>query len=111
MNFLIRLYGVPHEALHVVALWLIGRRALRATRTHVDIPDDLTTRQYVFVAGLPALFFGGIALVALIGVLNAATLGQTALGMIGVTLAGLGFAGTMGDIQLIMARLMDEEHG
>jgi hypothetical protein len=108
MNTLIRLYGVPHEALHLLALWLIGRRAIRATRTHVDIPPDLTTRQYVFVAGLPAFVFGGIALMGVVGMLNAAAVGSLLVSGAAILLGGFGFAGTMGDLQLIAARLLDE---
>lgn len=111
MEALTRLYGIPHEALHVLALWLIGRRATAVTRTHVDIPDNLPTGQYVFVAGLPALVFGTLTLISVIGLLSAATFMQTILAFVGMTAAGLGLAGTVGDIELIAARLADEDHG
>ena len=60
-----RIFGPPHELLHVLAL-LIGRRPTAISWTHVDIPDDLTTRQYVFVAGLPALVFWSATALALL---------------------------------------------
>ncbi len=105
MELLRRLYGYPHEALHVLALWLIGRRAVRATGLHVDVPDDLTTGQYVFVAGLPALVFGGAALLGVLALLNAHTLAQAALAWLAIILMGIGVAGTAGDVQMIVLRL------
>jgi hypothetical protein len=105
MNTLLRLYGPPHEALHVLALWLIGRRALTWTNRYVDIPPDLTTRQYVFVAGLPALVFWGVALVGLVLLVSAANLVVVVLAMLLLLLGGLGGFGTLGDIQLIWERV------
>jgi hypothetical protein len=105
MDLLLRLYGWPHEALHVLALWLIGRRPRAVARLHVDIPDDLTTRQYVFVAGLPALVFGTAAAVGIMACFNAATLGQAALGLVVTLIMGIGAAGTVGDLQQIALRL------
>lgn len=100
-----RIYGAPHELLHVLALLLIGRRALKYTNRQVTIPNDLTTAQYVFVAGLPALvFFGALALGA-VGLLNARTPSQWGV-FVGVILAAsYGAAGTVGDLQLIAMKL------
>jgi hypothetical protein len=108
MDWLLRLYGLPHEALHALALRLIGRRAIRVARTHIDIPDDLTTRQYVFVAGLPALVFGGITIIAAVALLNAASIIEAAVALLVVTAAGIGAAGTVGDLTLIMERLAQD---
>jgi hypothetical protein len=105
MDWLLRIYGLPHEALHALALRLIGRRAIRIARTHIDIPDDLTTREYVFVAGFPALIFGGLTALAALALLNAQDIAQAALALLVVTLAGIGASGTVGDIALISARL------
>src|SRR5690606_671759 len=105
MQFLIRVYGWPHEALHRLALWLLGRRAIAVTRTHVDIPDDLSTRAYVFVAGLPAFVFGLGAALGVVGLMNAATVGQAMLALGVILIMGLGLAGTTGDIQQILIRL------
>lgn len=108
MHVLLRLFGPPHEWLHVLALWLVGRRPTRVTVTHVDIPDTLTTRQYVFVAGFPALVFGLGALLAVAGMVNAATLEQAALALAGTLVFGLALAGTVNDIEQIILRL---QHG
>jgi hypothetical protein len=108
MDLLLRLYGWPHEALHVLALWLIGRRPRAVARLHVDIPDDLTTRQYVFVAGLPALVFGIGAALGIMTISNAASIGQAALGLVMTLVMGIGAAGTVGDIQQIALRLAQD---
>lgn len=108
MDWLLRLYGLPHEALHALALRLIGRRAIRIAQTHIDIPDDLTTRQYVFVAGLPALVFGTITAIGAVALLNAGNIVEAALALLVVTLAGIGAAGTVGDITLIIERLAQD---
>lgn len=108
METLTRIFGVPHELLHLLALLLIGRRATRFTRTAVDIPDDLSTGQYVFVAGLPALVFGAIFVLGVYGLLNAHTFPQAALALIAVLIGGFGAAGTVGDLQLIAQRLWGE---
>jgi hypothetical protein len=105
MDALIRIFGFPHEALHLLALILIGRRAIKFTRTHVEIPDDLTTRQYVFVAGLPAFVFGLITLVGVLGLLNARSFADAVLPLVVVLVGGLALGGTTGDIQLIAYRL------
>lgn len=108
MNTLLRVFGPPHEALHLLALLLIGRRAEKFTFRHVDIPADLTTRQYVFVAGFPALVFSVISGLGVIGLVLAHTWIQTGLGFATALLGTLAFAGTMGDLQLIAARLARE---
>lgn len=108
MRVLLRIFGPPHEALHLLALLLIGRRAERFTFRHVDIPPDLTTRQYVFVAGMPALVFSIISSLGVIGLVLAQTWTQAALGLAVGLLGTVALAGTMGDVQLIAARLMRE---
>lgn len=108
MSFLLRVFGPPHEALHLLALLLIGRRAVGFTFRHVDIPADLTTRQYLFVAGLPALVFSIISSLGVIGLVLAHTWIQTGLGFAAGLLGTLAFAGTMGDLQLIAARLAQD---
>jgi hypothetical protein len=109
MNVLIRALGLPHEALHLVALILIGRRASRFTRTYVDIPPDLTTREYVFVAGLPALVFVTLLALGAVGLVNAHTTGQAALALACALFGGISAAGTMGDLGQIVARLNRHE--
>src|SRR5262245_27217762 len=109
MTLLYRIFGWPHELLHVVALWLIGRRALAITRTHVDIPDDLTTAQYVFVAGLPALVFWGAAIICLQALFSAQSITQAILWFVLMTVAGLAGFGTLGDILLIIERLTENQ--
>jgi hypothetical protein len=107
MTFLYRIFGWPHELLHVLALWLIGRRALAVTPRHVDIPDDLTDGQYVFVAGLPALVFWGFAVVCLQALLNAPNLAQGILWFTLMSVASLAGFGTIGDMLLIIERLSE----
>jgi uncharacterized membrane protein YwzB len=106
MKLLLRLYGWPHEALHVLALWLIGRRPEAITSRHVDIPADLSTREYVFVAGFPALAFWSIAAISLRLLLAAPDLAQVALWLIIATLSTGAAFSTFGDLQLIAMRLM-----
>jgi hypothetical protein len=108
LNLLYRIFGWPHELLHVLALRLIGRHAVMVTRTHVDIPDDLTTGQYVFVAGLPALVFWGIAIVCLQALFSAANILQAILWFVLMSVAALAGFGTVGDILLIIERLMEK---
>jgi len=105
MQILYRIFGPPHELLHVLALFLIGRRPRAISYRHVDIPDDLSTRAYVFVAGLPALVFWGIALVAGIKLANANGIGEVIVAFAVFSLAALAGLGTLGDIQLIIRRL------
>ena len=109
MEQLKRIYGTPHEMLHVLALTLIGRRAVHVGQDHVVIPTDLTTGQYVFVAGLPALvFFVALALGA-IGLLNAGTPAQAGVAVAVIIAAGFAATGTLGDVQLILMRLMQND--
>ena len=108
MSFLLRVFGPPHEGLHLLALILIGRQAVRFTVRHVDIPADLTTRQYVFVAGFPAMVFSVVSGLGVIGLVLAHTWIQTGLGFAAGLLGTLAFAGTMGDLQLIAVRLTQE---
>jgi len=108
MEIFLRIFGWPHELLHVLALLLIGRWPEGLARTHVDIPDDLSTRQYVFVAGLPALIFGGGMLVGLIAFLNAPDIGQAAIRLVITGILAIAAAGTMGDIALIIERVTTE---
>ena len=105
METLYRIFGPPHELLHVLALFLIGRRPKSIGYRHVDIPDDLSTRAYVFVAGLPALVFWGVALMAGIRLANANGMGEVVLSFAVFSVAALAGLGTMGDIQLILRRL------
>ncbi len=106
MHVLMLVFGWPHESLHALALLLIGRRALRVTQTHVDVPRDLSTGQYVFVAGLPALVFWGGAALGVLGLLNATNLGQAALSVVVIVVMGIGGVSTLGDIFLILNRLL-----
>lgn len=105
MESLYRLFGPPHEALHVLALWLIGRRPRAVSFRHVDIPDDLSTRQYVFVAGLPALVFWSLAGIGALRLATAADLGGLLLGFAVMSLGALAGLGTYGDLRLIWRRL------
>lgn len=105
METLYRVFGPPHELLHIVALLLIGRRPKAVNSRYVDIPDDLSTPAYVFVAGLPALVFWGAALVALLKVVNASGIGEAVIAFVVFTVAALAGLGTFGDLQLILRRL------
>lgn len=105
MEQLKRIYGTPHELLHVLALALIGRRALHVAQDHVDIPDDLTTGQYVFVAGLPALVFFTALALGTLGLLNAQSPQQAGVAAAVIIASGFAAAGTIGDVNLILARL------
>jgi hypothetical protein len=104
-----RIYGAPHELLHVLALVLIGRRALHYARDHVIIPPDLTTAQYVFVAGLPALVFFGCTALGMLMLLDARTPAHAGIAVAIILAAGFGAAGTVGDLQLIMAKLSERK--
>jgi hypothetical protein len=108
MNPLVRIFGWPHELLHVLALLLIGRRPKALTQTHVDIPDDLSTGQYVFVAGLPALVFWPIAVLCIQGVFNAQGIVALVVWVFLSVIATLAAIGTLGDLYLIVMRLMEE---
>lgn len=105
MQTLKRIYAGPHELLHVLALLLIGRKPREVRSDHVIIPPDLTTGQYVFVAGLPALvFFGALGLGAVL-LMNARSGSQAGIAVAIILAAGFGAVGTFGDLQLIAARL------
>jgi hypothetical protein len=110
MDFLIRIFGPPHESLHVLALRVIGRQAKSKTQTYVDIPDDLTLGQYVFVAGLPAFVFWNMAIVGLLILVNAPNLPTLALGIVLLLVGGLAGFGTLGDLQLIAERIMEDQN-
>jgi hypothetical protein len=106
MKLLLWLFGWPHEMLHVLALRLIGRQPEAVTQSHVDIPDDLSTGEFVFVAGLPALVFWTAAAVSIQLLFSASTL---PLRLLWLLLAGfiiVGGFGTVGDMLLIIARIM-----
>ena len=105
MQTLYRIFGPPHELLHVLALFLIGRRPKAISYRHVDIPADLSTRAYVFVAGLPALVFWGAAVVAGIKLANTSGIGEVLVMFAAFSVAVLAGLGTVGDIQLIIRRL------
>ena len=105
MDILYRIFGPPHELLHVLALFLIGKRPKAIGYRHVDIPDDLSTREYVFVAGLPALVFWGIAFITALKMVNASSLGEGIILFVAFSVASLAGMGTLGDIQLILRRL------
>jgi hypothetical protein len=110
MDFLIRFFGPPHESLHVLALLFIGQRPKSTTSTYVDIPEDLTTGQYVFVAGLPAFVFWNMAIVGIILLVNAPNFPGLALGFVLLLVGGLAGFGTLGDIQLIYDRIMRDQN-
>jgi hypothetical protein len=105
MNILLRIFGWPHELLHVLALRLIRRQPTRVQQTHVDIPDDLSTGQFVFVAGLPALVFGLAAAVGLQLLFTAGNIAQVILWLLVTVFFALGVAGCVGDLMLILARV------
>ncbi len=106
MNVLLQIFGWPHEMLHVLALRLIGRRPEAVRQTHVDIPDDLSTAQYVFVAGLPAMVFGLGVVIGVQMLLSAVTVPQALLGLLIAAFFSLGALGTVGDLLLILDRLV-----
>jgi hypothetical protein len=110
MDFLTRVFGPPHESLHVLALYLIGQRPKSASKTHVDIPDDLTLPQYVFVAGLPAFVFWNMAIAGIIILVNAPNLAGAALGWVLLTVGGMAGFGTIGDLQLIYMRIQEDQN-
>lgn len=108
MAWLLRVFGPPHEALHWLALRLIGRRPARMSGRHIDLPPDLTTRQYIFVAGLPAFVFLLIGALGLLGLILSATVMQAALGLVAAGLGMIGLASAAGDLQLIAERLAND---
>ena len=105
MQQLQKIYGAPHELLHLLALLLIGRRAVKFAQDHVIVPNDLTTGQYVFVAALPAIVFFTCTAIGVLVLLNAQTPGQAGIGVGVILAAGFGAAGTFGDLQLIWLKL------
>ncbi len=109
MEWLYRIFGPPHELLHVLALILIGRKPVAVTMRHVDIPDDLTTAQYVFVAGLPALVFWGIAVIGLLMLMRGPEFGDWLMGFVVLSLGMLTGFGTLTDLQRIVARLSEDD--
>ena len=107
MKILLWLFGWPHEWLHVLALRLIGRRPEAVTQTHVDVPDDLSTREYVFVAGLPALVFWPITVGSGQQLFAAPDLPQFLMWLVVTSIVGLAAVGTLADLYLILMRLLD----
>ena len=106
-----RIFGTPHELLHVLALTLIGRRAIKFASDHVIIPSDLTTREYVFVAGLPALVFFICLTLGAVGLINAQTPGQAGIATAVIIVSVVAAAGTVGDLQLIALKLNQSNQG
>ncbi|MBZ0295588.1 MAG: metalloprotease family protein [Anaerolineae bacterium] len=111
MQVLVQLFGWPHELLHVLALRLIGRKPLAVSQVHVVIPDDLSTKQYIFVAGLPALIFWIGMAVSVLLLLNAPDLIQAVLGVVLTVIFSLAALSTIGDLHLILVRLLEEQQG
>ncbi len=105
MDVLYKIFGPPHELLHVLALLLIGRRPKTIGYRHVDIPDDLGKWAYIFVAGLPAVVFWGTAIFAGIRLATSTTLADGVIAFVIFSIAVMAGLGTVGDIQLIMKRL------
>jgi len=105
MEILYKIFGPPHEFLHVVALLLIGRRPKTVGYRHVDIPSDLGKWAYIFVAGLPALVFWGTAIIAGIKLGTSTTFAEVIIAFVIFSVAVLAGLGTVGDIQLIIRRL------
>lgn len=110
MDFLNRFFGPPHESLHVLALYLIGRRPKSVGQTHVDIPDDLPLPQYVFVAGLPAFIFWNMAVAGIIILVNAPNVAAIVLGWLLLSVGGMAGFGTLGDLQLIYMRIQEDQN-
>ena len=106
MKVLLWLFGWPHEMLHVVALRLIGRQPKAVTQSHVDIPDDLSTGEFVFVAGFPALVFWTLAAITIQLLFSATSLPLRLLWLALAAVVVIGAFGTIGDILLIFARIM-----
>ncbi len=100
-----RILTTPHELLHALALSLIGRRAGWTADDHVVIPDDLTTREYVFVTGLPALVMLGVIVVALILLFNASTPSDAGIATGVIIVAAAIATGTISDLRQILSKL------
>ncbi len=105
MKWLVRIFGWPHELLHVFALLLIGRRPQVIAQTYVDIPADLSTGQYIFVAGFPAFIFGLSTLICLVALLDAPDVMQFVFRLFLMSIFSVATFGTMGDLYLIVQRL------
>ncbi|RMF80293.1 MAG: hypothetical protein D6737_08435 [Chloroflexi bacterium] len=105
MRILLRIFGWPHELIHVLALLLIGRKPLLVRQTHVIIPDDLSTRQYIFVAGMPAFVFLALFAVAVQALFAADNIREAVVWLLVISITGLAGVGTLGDVQLIVLRL------
>ena len=106
---LAKIYGWPHEMLHLLALRLIGRRAQGFTEAHVDIPADLGRGQFVFVAGLPALVFWPLGLLGLRQLLLAREPLAVLFWLVYSAVLFPALAGTLGDLALIALRLRSGE--
>jgi hypothetical protein len=106
MNLLLRLFGWPHELLHVLALRLIGRQPQAITQNHVDIPADLSLGAFVFVAGFPALVFWTATALSVQALFYATSLPQALVTLALSVVLGLGSLGTIGDILLIVMRVL-----
>jgi hypothetical protein len=107
VNVLLRVFGLPHEALHVVALWLIGRRAVQFTMRHVIIPDDLSTRAYLFVAGFPGAVFALILCMGAVALFNTVSIPGLFISVAAILIGGFGVASALGDFDLMIARLQE----
>lgn len=108
MNLLRLLFGALHEGLHVLALWLIGRRPERVTISHVDIPGDLSTGRYVFVAIFPTVVFLLIAAFGLVGMASAGSIMQFGVALVMAIIGSIGAVGGLGDLHLITLRLAQD---
>ncbi len=109
MQLLLLIFGWPHELLHLLALYLIGRRPEAVTGTHIDLPDDLSTWEYVFVAGLPALIFWTGAILSALALVSSPDLMRLMARLVLTTGFSIAAAGTIGDLYLIAMRLLDEQ--
>ncbi len=100
-----RIIATPHELLHALALVLIGRRVGRMVDDRVVIPDDLSTPEFVFVTGLPALVMLCVLVAAVILLFNARTPNEAGIATGVIIVAAAVAAGTIGDLQLIVRKL------
>ena len=106
MKILLWVFGWPHELLHALALRLIGRRPEAITQAHIDIPDDLSTVQYIFVAGLPALVFWTGLVFSGQMLFSATSPAQIIFRLALTSVLGLAAMGTLGDLYLILMRVL-----
>ncbi len=100
-----RVIATPHELLHALALVLIGRRAGRMVDDHVVIPADLTTLEFVFVTGLPALIMLGVLVAAVILLFRARTPNEAGIATGIIIVAAAVASGTISDLQQIARKL------